>query len=141
MEVGVGVIKALLRVYSYIFGALLALILIAVSGLALANHTALNLGFLPWTDPEHLQWLLLASLFGLFLLFLAIFGRLRFLFFLWSAVVCVLLFRGFFLGKYSFAGPVPFKPAVYLTAGSFIAMIGAWPWARKTGPRRRPMQY
>jgi hypothetical protein len=138
----VGVIKALLRVYSYIYGALLALFLIAVSGLALANHTALNLGFLPWTDPEHLPWLLGVSLFGLFSVFLAIFGRLRFLFFLWSAAVCVMLFRGFFLSKYSFTGPVSFKPAVYLTAGSFLAMLGAWPPpARRSGPRRRPMKY
>jgi len=138
----VGVIKALLRVYSYIFGALLALSLVAVSGLALANHTALNLAFLPWTAPELLQWLLLSSLFGLLSLLLAITGRLRFLYFLWSAAVCVMLFRGFFLSKYSFTGPVSFKPAVYLTAGSFLAMIGAWPSSsRRPGPRRRPMKY
>ena len=137
-----GVIKALLRLYSYIFGALLALFSIAVSGLALANHTALNLGFLPWTGIELLYWLLFSSLFGFFSLVLAITGRLRFLFFLWTAAVSVMLFRGFFLSKYSFTGPVPFKPAVYLTAGSFLAMIGAWPSAaRRPGPRRRPMKY
>lgn len=137
-----GIIKALLRVYSYIFGALLALFSIAVSGLALANHTALNLGFLPWTGTELLHWLLFSSLFGFLSLLLAITGRLRFLYFLWSAAVCVMLVRGFFLSKYSFTGPVPFKLAVYLTAGSFLAMIGAWPSsARRPGPRRRPMKY
>jgi hypothetical protein len=141
MEAGVGVIKALLRVYSYIFGALLALFSIAVSGLALAHHTALNLGFLPWTGTELLHWLLFSSLFGFFSLLLAITGRLRVLFFLWTVAVCVMLFRGFFLSKYSFTGPVPFKLAVYLTAGSFLAMIGAWPWTRTRQPMRRPMKY
>ena len=136
-----GVITALLRVYSYIFGALLALFSIAVSGLALANHTALNLGFLPWTGTELLQWLLFSSLFGFLSVLLAVTGRLRFLFFVWSAAVCVMLFRGFFLSKYSFTGPVPFKLAMYLIAGSLLATIGAWPWSRRTGPRRRPMKY
>ena len=136
-----GVIKALLRVYSYIFGALLALFSIAVSGLALAHHTDLNLGFLPWTGTELLHWLLYSSLFGFFSLLLAVTGRLRLLFFLWTAAVFVMLFRGFFLSKYSFTGPVPFKLALYLTAGSFLAMIGAWPWSRTRGPIRRPMKY
>ena len=68
-------------------------------------------------------------------------GKLRALFFLWSLAVFVVLFRGFFLTSYSFAGPVHFKAAVCLTVFALIATIGAWPWTRRREPIRRPMKY
>src|ERR1700694_1839852 len=114
MEAGVGIIKALLRVFSYIFEGLLALFLLAVSSIAMANHTPLNLDFFPWKGPELSYWLLGCSLFGLFTLLLALAGKLRFLFFLWSIAVFAVLFKGFFLTMYRFSGPINFKTAVYL---------------------------
>jgi len=43
-------LKALVRYFSYVFNGLLALFLLAVSGLALASGAAnLHLGMLPWS--------------------------------------------------------------------------------------------
>jgi hypothetical protein len=137
----VGVIKALLRVYSCVFEGLLALFALGISCVAISSHTPLNLAFLPFKGKELSYYLLISALFGLLTALLAMAGKLRALFFLWSLAVFVILFRGFFLTTYSFSGPVPFKPAVYLTAGAFMGMIGAWPWARKPGAVRRPVRY
>jgi nicotinamide riboside transporter PnuC len=137
----VGIIKALLRVYSCVFEGLLALFAMGISGVAISSHTPLNLAFLPLKGKELSYYLLISALFGLLTLLLAMAGKLRALFFLWSLAVFAVLFRGFFLTAYSFSGPVPFKPALYLTAGAFMGMIGAWPWARKPEGMRRPMRY
>ena len=136
-----GVLKALLRVYAYIFEGLLAAFFLAIAILALSSDTPLNLGFLPWKGDALSWWLLGSCLFGLISLVLALAGQLRVLFFLWSLVVMVMLFRGFFLSPYSFTGPVNFKGAVYLTLAALFAAIGAWPSTRRRGPVRRPMKY
>ena len=134
-----GVIKALLRVYSYIFGGLLALFLLAVSSMALTNGTPLNFAFLPWNGPSLTYWLLGLALFGLLTLLLAMGGKLRALFFFWSLVVFLLLFKGLFVSFYSFSGPISFQGAVRLTVGSLLAMLGSFPWSRQPQVRKRQM--
>ena len=136
-----GVIKALLRVYSYVFGGLLALFLLGISSLALGNGTPLNLGFLPWSGRPLTYWLLGLALLGLLTLLLAMGGKMRALFFLWSLAVFVLLFKGLFLSFYAFSGPISFRPAVWLTFGAFVATLGAFPWSRERGRVRRPQMY
>ena len=136
-----GAPKALLRVYSYIFELLLIVACGAISCFASYNHTPLNLPFLPWTGHQLVSWLFYSALVGLFTLVLAVAGKLRGLFFLWSLAVFVMLFRGFFLTSYSFAGPVHFKTAAYLTVFALVAAIGAWPSIRRREPIRRPMKY
>jgi len=138
----VGIFKALLRVFSYIFGGLLAFFLTAVSSLALAHHSDLDMGFLPWTGTQLSVWLLGSGLFGLVFVLLAMAGKLRVLFFLWSAAVFVMLLRGFFLTHYLFlSGLVMFKTAVYLTLGAVAGAIGAFPWPEKPRPMRKPEYY
>lgn len=132
--------KALLRVYSYIYEAVLALFALGVSSMALSTGSPLGLTFLPWTGLDLSYWLLLLGATGLLFLLMALGGKLRALFFLWSLVVFVLLFRGFFLTAYSFSGPVKFKPAVWLTLGALVAAIGAWPWPKR-GPVHRRQRY
>jgi hypothetical protein len=133
----VGVIKALLRVYSYVFGGLLALFVFAISSMALANSTPPNFAFLPWSGASLTYWLLCLALFGLLTLLLAMGGKVRALFFLWSLGVFVLLFKGLFVSFYSFSGPVSFKAAVWLTAGSLLATLGSFPWSRERGRVRK----
>ena len=132
-----GVIKALLRFYSYVFGGLLALFLLAVSSLAAANSTPLNLAFLPWSGTSLTYWMLGLALFGLLTQLLAMGGKVRALFFLWSLAVFVLLFKGLFVSFYAFSGPVSFKAAVWLTAGSLLAALGSFPWSRGPGRVRK----
>lgn len=129
-----GVIKALLRIFSYIFGGLLALFLLGVSSVALANGTPPNLAFLPWSGASLTYWLLGLALFGLLTLLLAMGGKVRALFFLWSLVIFVLLFKGLFVSFYAFSGPVSFQVAVRLTVGALVAALGSFPWSRE--PRR-----
>lgn len=136
-----GILKALLRAYSCIFEGLLALFAAGISCVALSSHSPLNLAFLPWTGEKLTHVLLPTALAGLLLVLLTMGGKLRPLFFLWSVAVFSVLFRGFFLTGYKFSGPVPFKPAVYLTLGAFVAMIGAFPWPRKPEPVRRPQKW
>src|SRR5260370_33795501 len=113
--------EGVLRVDSYLFELVLIVSCGAISCFASYNHTPLNLPFLPWTGHQLVSWLFYSALIGLFTLVLAIAGRLRGLFFLWSLAVFVMLFRGFLLTSYSFAGPVHFKTAVYLTMFALIA--------------------
>jgi hypothetical protein len=137
----VGILKALLRVFSYVFEGLLALFLLGISLLSMATGADLNLGFLPWKGMALSYWLLGLALFGLMTLLMALAGRLRGLFFLWSLAVFVLLVRGFFLSFQPFARPLTLKMAMWLTIGTLIGAIGAWPWARRREPGRRPQKW
>jgi hypothetical protein len=134
----VGVFKAIVCFLGYLFHALLAGCLFALSALALATGAnALHLAMLPWTGPTLTYVLFCGSLFGLLTLLLALKGSLRPLFFLWSLAVTVLLVKGYFISGYHFA-PGEARTALYLTAGSMIALLGAWlQMFRKVGGRRR----
>jgi hypothetical protein len=119
-----------------VFGALLGLFLTAICLVALANHSPLNLTFLPWSGILLTYWLLGSALFGLLTLLLAMGGKLRALFFLWNVAVFVLLLKGLFVSFYAFSGPVSFKTAVWLAVGSLIGVLGSYPWAREPGRAR-----
>jgi hypothetical protein len=141
MEAGVGILKALLRLFSYFFEGLLALVLLVISLLSIVTGAELNLGFLPWKGMALSHWLLALALVGLITLLMALAGKLRWLFLLWCLAVFVLLVRGLLLSSQRFAPPVTFKTAAYLLAASFLGMIGSWPWARRREPVRRPMKW
>ncbi len=132
-------VKAILRAFSYVYHAVLALFLAAISGLALAMAPqSLHLDMLPWTGSTLAYTVFFGSLFGLLTIVLAILGKLRPLFFLWSLVVLVLMFKGFFFSGFRFdpggGGP---KLAAWLIVGALIAVLGAWSvMMRSTGPRR-----
>ena len=136
-----GVIKALLRAYSYVFGGLLALFVFAISSMALANRIPPNFAFLPWTGPTLTYWLLGLSLFGVLTLLLALGGKMRALFFLWNLGIFILLFKGLFVSFYSFSGPVSFQVAVRLTVGSLVAALGSFPWSGESKRVRKPQLY
>ena len=121
-----GVVKALLRWFSYLFHGLLSLFLIGVSGLALATGVpSINLKMLPWSGPTLVYVLLGGGLFGLLSVLLAMLKKFRLLFFLWSLAVTVVLIRGYLLGGYRFA-PGEARTAAYLIAASLLALLGAW---------------
>ena len=120
------VLKALLSFLSYLFHGFLCLILIALSGLAMAaGAQTLQLGMLPWTGSTLLHTLFFGALFGLLTVILAITGKLRPLFFVWSLAVTLLLVKGYIFSGYHFT-PGEFRSALYLIAGSVVALLGAW---------------
>ena len=130
------VLKALLCFLSYVFHGLLCLILLLLSGLAMAAGAhSLQLGMLPWTGPTLLYTLFFGALLGLVIVFLAIRGTWRPLFFVWSLVVMLLLVKGYFFSGYHFS-PGEFRTAAYLIVGSVIALLGSWVrMGRKVAPR------
>ena len=131
------VIKALLSFLSYVFHGLLCLILVAMSGLALAAGVqTLQLGMLPWTGSTLLYTMFFGALLGLLTVILAIKGMLRPLFFVWSLVVTILLVKGYIFSGYRFT-PGEFRTAIYLIVGSIIALLGAWVQMSRTERARR----
>jgi hypothetical protein len=138
----VGIIKGLLRIFSYLFEGALALFALAISLMSLRSAAELNLGFLPWTGRPLSYWLLGLALVGLITVFLAIRGTTRALFFLWSLGIFGLLVKGFFSSPYRFTGAaVSFKAAVLLTLAMLLGTLGSFPWPSKPGPVRRPQRY
>ena len=120
------VIKALLSFLSYVYHGLLCLVVLALSGLAMAaGAKSLELGMLPWTGTTLLYTLLFGALFGLLTMILAIKGTMRPLFFLWSLAVMLLMIKGYIFSGYHFS-PGEFRTAIYLIAGSIVGVLGAW---------------
>ena len=121
-----GVVKTLLRFFSYLYHAVLALFLLAVSGLTLlSGGQSLHLGMLPWTGSTLTTVVFSGALLGLASLLLALAGRLRALFFLWALLIVALMVKGYILSGYHLA-PGEARTAVYLMIGSLFALAGAW---------------
>ncbi|MGD0666670.1 MAG: hypothetical protein ABSB23_03855 [Bryobacteraceae bacterium] len=120
-------VKALLRLFSYLYHGLLALFLLALSAVALASGAAeLRLDMLPWSGAT-LAWVLLAaSLFGLLAVVLAVRRAGAALLFLWSLLVAAMLLKGYVFSGYRFAPGVGVRTAVSLVLGSWLALLGAW---------------
>jgi hypothetical protein len=135
--VAVRAAKALISLLSYLFHLLLSLLLLLLAGIALLSDThSLRLNMLPWKDEQLAWWLFGSATFGIISVILAIRGKLRFLFVLWSLAVAVMLVRGYFLSPYVFeAGE--FRIAVYLTGAAILAVFGAWFQFRRLPAKRR----
>ena len=132
------IFKALMRYFAYLFHIVLALLLLALSGVAISTGSgSLRLGMLPWSG-ETLNYVLIGSaLFGLLTVALAMKGVLRFLFLIWSFLVFVILVKGYIFSRYTFQ-PNEFRIALYLIGGSLLALLGAWFQLRTAA---RPKKY
>ena len=120
-----GVVKTLLRFFSYLYHGILALFLAGISGLALVSGGALQLGMLPWSGSTLALVLFLSSLFGLISLLLAMRGKLRPLFFVWALAVAGFMVKGYIFSGYRFTPGAAAKP-IYLMLGGLLALLGAW---------------
>jgi hypothetical protein len=126
------VIGALLRIYSYLYHLGLSLFLLGLSLVALgSNSHTLNLGMLPWKGSALTYFLLASGAGGLLSLVLAWFGKLRFLFLIHAVVAFGMMFRGYFMTGYTFAGKDEFRMAIWLTVGALLAIPGAWSQFRR----------
>ena len=115
----------MLRAYSYIYHALLALFLLGIATVALLSSNALRIPILPWTGEAATQWVLWGSIFGLLSIVLAVTGIFRYLFPLWALAVLVLLVRGYILQPLPFAGKDDFQTAMLLIAGALLAFLAS----------------
>ncbi len=120
-------VGAIMRIFSYLFHAGLGLFLLGISLVALINgRHNLRIDLLPWEGKALTFWLLFAALFGLASLLLAVRGKLKVLFFIWSVVVVAMLVRGYIFSGYYFGGAGALMNAVYLTLASILAAVGSW---------------
>ena len=132
-------LKNVVSWFSYLFHFVLALLLLGLAGIALTSALpSLHLEMLPWSGAA-LEYILLGgALFGLLSIVLAITGRLRFVFLLWSLAVAVLLTKGYIFSGYRF-GAGELQHAAYLTGAAWVAAAGAWFQLRRQsshGPRK-----
>lgn len=121
--------------FSFLFHGLLALFLTALACMALAWGTTLHLDMLPWTGSTLDYVLLFGGLCGIALVILAVLGRLRPLFFVWTLVVLILMVKGYVLGSYHF-DPASAKTAGYLMLGALLALIGGFMQMFRRSERR-----
>ena len=130
--------KGIVRAFSYVYHGVLALFLVAVSGLTLATAPqSLHLDMLPWTGATLAYTVFFAALFGLAALVLAVNGKLRALFFVWCLAVTVLMIKGYFFSGYRFEpGGGGARKATYLILGSLLALLGGW-WQMMRAPAAR----
>lgn len=129
---------ALFRICSYLYHAALSLLLLAISLVAILSRShTLKLDMLPWKGKALTYWLLGAALSGVVSILFAWRGKLRFLFLLYAVAVLGLMFRGYFLGGYTFSGKDEFHFAIGLTGGALLAVFGAWSQFRRKPRKRR----
>jgi hypothetical protein len=100
---------------------------------------SMHLAMFPWTGAKLAGILLFGGLFGLSSVLLAVMGKLRFLFLLWSLAVASVLLNHFLFGSYRFA-PGEWRPALYLVLSAWLAVLGAI-FLMFDKPRRGPRKY
>ena len=127
------VFGVLLRLYSYVFNLILCLFLLGVGLVASASHTVPKLGMLPFTDENMNLGIVTLAVVGLVCTLLAATGIFRYLFPIWTAIVLLLMLKGFIFSHYTFSGEAPFRTALWLTFGALVAFIGGL-WVLK--PKR-----
>jgi hypothetical protein len=128
-----GFLRGVLRVYSWIFEALLCVLGIGVSivSLTVGSSDPVKVDWLPWSESALPAWLIGLGILGLLFVFLAFLGRLRILLFLFAAGAFALVAKGLFFGTHTFEGPDEARFALYLVIASLVAFLGAWPSASR----------
>jgi len=130
-------VATVMRVYSYIYHLILALLMIGVSVLVWTGGTNnLRLGMLPWTGEGLTHALFYCGIIALLCVVLAVTGWLRFLFPIWTLVVLVMMVRGYLFSSYAFAGRSEFQGALLLIFGALLAFLGSLTVFRARRPRR-----
>lgn len=132
------ILRAILHIYSYLFHLILTLFLAGISAVGwLSGTTNFDIEYIPWWSGQSLvNYVLMGSLLGLLFLGLAVFGRLRPLFAVWTlAVCCVILYAHFLSPSFRYQGMDDFKTAMWLNGASIVAMLGGLSQARREKKR------
>ena len=119
-------IDFLLRIFSYLYHFALSVFLVGLAMVAYLAGKELVLGsLLPWEGVSLNRWVMILGLVGIVMVVLSVLGILRPLFPLWTLFAFVMMFRGFFMTSYVFAGEDAFRGAVHLTIGAFGAFLSS----------------
>lgn len=116
-----------MRLFSFLYHTLLALFLLGISGMAIANGThTLQVEILPWWQGKTLSYCLLAAaLIGILTLALAVKRVAPVLYLAWSMVVLLALIYGYFLTSFRFSEG-GLRTAGWLILGALLAAAGGW---------------
>ena len=115
----------ILRALSYIYHLVLAIFLLGMATVALLSANQLRLEMLPWKGDDLAQWLLWGSILGILSIILAVTGIFPYLFPLYALVVFIMMFRGYMLQPYTFAGKESFYFTLWLLAGALLAFLAS----------------
>jgi len=116
----------LLRIFAYLYHLALSLFLLGLGIVVWSGgENNLKLGMLPWEGAALTKAIVILGVVGLLCVLLAVLGKLRWLFVLWTLFALALMFRGYFLTSYSFPDEGQFRFAVWLTAGALIAFLAS----------------
>ena len=115
----------ILRIYSYLFHAGVALFLLGLALVALLSSNTLRIPILPWTGSSLTQWLLWGGITGLVSIVRAITVFFRYLFPVWAFAVLALMGRGYVLTPIPFAGRDEAMQALYLSLGALLAFLAS----------------
>jgi hypothetical protein len=125
-----------LRFFSYIYHVPLSLFLFGLGLVGwMSPSAALRVPWFAW-EGDHAKVLMAGGAFGLFAVLLAITGKCRPLFALWTLAVVVMFVRGFFWGPYAYSGADEFKQVLWLFAGAVLAFLASLTGLRKSPDRR-----
>ncbi|MEN6604855.1 MAG: hypothetical protein ABFD86_20775 [Bryobacteraceae bacterium] len=126
----------IMRVFSYLYNAILAFFLLGVSSLAWGSgQHNLNIGILPWEKASLTYWMFALGVVAVLTTLASIFGKAKIVYFLWNLLVLVMLVKGFVFSKYTFTDPAQIKLASWLIGLTLLANIGAW-FAWRAKPAR-----
>ncbi len=128
------IVRSLLRLYSYLFQAAFIVVSLAMAVLMLASgRQTVNFYLLPWekwTLTTRVSVLMGLAVIGIFVLLMAVRGRMQKMVFLWTVVVLLLVARYFLLSPLGYtARPGAFSGgftnALLLILAALIAVLGA----------------
>ncbi len=126
----------IMRVFSYLYNAILAFFLLGVSSLAWGSgQHNLNIGILPWEKASLTYWMFALGVVAVLTTLASIFGKAKLVYFLWNLLVLVMLVKGFMFSKFTFTDPAQIKLAIWLVVLTMLASIGAW-FAWRAKPAR-----
>lgn len=129
-------LRNVLRIFSYLFLALLCLAALGVSAVIVGSpHETVRVGWLPWEGESLGAALAIFGIAGLILVFLAVLGRARLLLTLFALATLILVARGFFFSYYRFSGVYAAHDAVHMVLGLLRAFLGAIPISRSSASR------
>jgi len=120
----------IMRTFGYLYHVVLGLFLLVVGAVWLfSSGSGLEMPLLPWIDPTHGWVLFLGGLAGLGSLALAVTGKLRLPFRLWTTIIFLLMAYCYLLTAHAI-GDV-FTNAALLLFGALVAALGSWSSGRK----------
>jgi len=126
----------IMRIFSYLYNAVLAFFLLGVSGLAWGSgQHNLDVGILPWQKETLTYWMFALGVMAVLATLASIFGKAKIVFLLWNLLVLVMLVKGFMFSRFTFTSKSQITLAIWLVALSLVASVGAW-FAWRAKPSR-----